>query len=460
MIEIQIKGDLPNDIESEAVLIGSLLINSNELNLDLLGVTEKHLYNNNHKEVLRAILALKKEKVCVDVLSVFQWLKSNSNAFYDGVLVDLDYMATHSYVISGDVFVRLKSIVYKLFLISLKRDFIENQIKTITEFGDKDFGEVLDEAITKSKIIEQKISEAKSGDDDVLVSFKQSVEGLIEYMDKEERGLIDSGVPTGFVDLDNRIGGLSKGDLILIAARPAMGKTSFGTGLALNVARAGKKVLFFSLEMSNQQVTARSFSSIAGVDHKAIKESRYRTDADWGNIVRSIQNGEADLPLFFVEKSGVSVHEIRAITKRYNEKHKFDLVLIDYIGLIKLNPLVKNKSDQIGEVSWALKDLAKELKIPVVALSQLNRDSEKSMDKRPQLGNLRDSGSLEQDAALVLMLHREEYYKPDDARGKGQAEVLIRKNRHGETGTVFVEFDSKTVSFKNKIWGNYDKQRY
>ena len=457
MIEIKINGDLPNDTESESVLIGAILINSNELNLDLLGITELHLYNNVHKEVLRAVFELKKENIYIDVLSVFDWLKHNSKSFYGDILHDLHCMATQTHIRQDNVFVRLKSIVDKLLMLSLKREFIENQIKSIAEFSDKDFGEVLDESSSKIKIIEQKISDIKS-DDDVLVSFKKSVDGLIEYMDQEERGLIDSGVKTGFVDLDNRIGGLSKGDLILIAARPAMGKTSFGTGLALNVARSGKKVLFFSLEMSNQQVTARSFSSIADVDHKAIKESRYRTDGDWGKIVRSIQNGDADLPLFFVEKSGLSVHEIRAITKRYNEKHKFDLVVIDYLGLIKLNPVIKNKSDQIGEVSWALKDLAKELNIPVVALSQLNRDSEKSVDKRPHLGNLRDSGSLEQDAALVIMIHREEYYKPDDARFKGQAELLIRKNRHGETGTVFIEFDSKTVSFKNKAKDLYDNQ--
>lgn len=456
MIEIQIKGDLPNDMESEAILIGALLLNANNLNLDSLGITEYHLYNNIHKEVLRAIFELKKENIFIDILSVFDWLKSNSKAFYDDMLIDLNHLLNHTYISHTNVFVRLKSIVDKLWVLSLKREFIENQIKSIEEFGSKDFSVVLDESVSKIKLIEQKISDINH-DDDVLVSFKKSVDGLIEYMDQEERGLVDPGVQTGFIDLDNRIGGLSKGDLILIAARPAMGKTSFGTGLALNVARSGKKVLFFSLEMSNQQVTARSFSSIANVDHKAIKESRFRTDSDWGKIVRSIQNGDADLPLFFVEKSGVSVHEIRAITKRYNEKHKFDLVVIDYIGLIKLNPAIKNKSDQIGEVSWALKDLAKELNIPVVALSQLNRDSEKSLDKRPQLGNLRDSGSLEQDAALVIMLHREEYYKPDDARFKGQAELLIRKNRHGETGAVFIEFDSKTVSFKNKTKGCYDE---
>lgn len=456
MIEIQIKGDLPNDMESEAILIGALLLNANNINLELLGVTEAHFYNNIHKEFLRAIFELKRENIFIDMLSVFDWLKSNSKAFYDDMLIDLNHLSTNTYISHTNVFVRLKSIVDKLWILSLKREFIENQINSIAEFSDKDFGEALDESVSKIKLIEQKISDINH-DDDVLVSFKKSVDGLIEYMDQEERGLVDHGVLTGFVDLDNRIGGLPKGDLILIAARPAMGKTSFGTGLALNVARSGKKVLFFSLEMSNQQVTARSFSSIANVDHKAIKESRFRTDSDWGKIVRSIQNGDADLPLFFVEKSGVSVHEIRAITKRYNEKHKFDLVVIDYIGLIKLNHAIKNKSDQIGEVSWALKDLAKELNIPVVALSQLNRDSEKSLDKRPQLGNLRDSGSLEQDAALVIMLHREEYYKPDDARFKGQAELLIRKNRHGETGTVFIEFDSKTVSFKNKTRGCYDE---
>lgn len=456
MIEIQIKGDPPNDIESEAILIGALLLNANNLNLELLGVTEAHFYNNIHKEFLRAIFELKKENIFIDILSVFNWLKSNSKAFYDDMLIDLNHLSTHTYISHTNVFVRLKLIVDRLWILSLKREFIENQIKSIAEFSDKDFGEVLDESVSKIKIIEQKISD-NNHDDDVLVSFKKSVDGLIEYMDQEERGLVDPGVQTGFIDLDNRIGGFSKGDLILIAARPSMGKTSFATGVALNVARSGKKVLFFSLEMSNQQVTARSFSSIANVDHKAIKESRFRTDGDWGKIVRSIQNGDADLPLFFVEKSGVSVHEIRAITKRYNEKHNFDLVVIDYIGLIKLNPAIKNKSDQIGEVSWALKDLAKELNIPVVALSQLNRDSEKSLDKRPQLGNLRDSGSLEQDAALVIMLHREEYYKPDDARFKGQAELLIRKNRHGETGTVFIEFDSKTVSFKNKTKGCYDE---
>lgn len=456
MIKIQIKGDLPNDVESEAVLIGALLLNANNLNLELLGITEAHLYNNIHKEVLRAIFELKKENICVDVLSVFEWLKHSSKAFYDDMLIDLNHLSNHTYISHTNVFVRLKSIVDKLWILSLKREFIENQINSIADFSDNDFGEALDESLSKIKLIEKKISDINN-DDDVLVSFKKSVDGLIEYMDQEERGLVDPGVKTGFVDLDNRIGGLSKGDLILIAARPAMGKTSFGTGLALNVARSGKKVLFFSLEMSNHQVAERIFSSIADVDHKAIKESRFRTDSDWGKIVRSIQNGDADLPLFFVEKSGVSVHEIRAITKRYNEKHKFDLVVIDYIGLIKLNPAIKNKSDQIGEVSWALKDLAKELNIPVVALSQLNRDSEKSLDKRPQLGNLRDSGSLEQDAALVIMLHREEYYKPDDARFKGQAELLIRKNRHGETGTVFIEFDSKTVSFKNKTRGCYDE---
>jgi replicative DNA helicase len=254
------------------------------------------------------------------------------------------------------------------------------------------------------------------------------------------------GIPTGFIDLDRRLSGLSRKDLIVIAARPSMGKTVLGVDIALNVAAQGKRVLVFSLEMGKGQIVARALSNKSSVNGDSIRNGSLN-DATWPRL-KTARLYLDSLQLTIVDDPALSITEMRSIAKVQHLKNKLDLVLVDYMQLGRAQ--AQNREREISEISSGLKGMAKDLDIPVIALSQLNRSLESRDDKRPRLSDLRESGSIEQDADVVMFIYRDEVYRPEpDNPNKGIAEIITSKHRNGQIGTDKLLFQGEFSRFMN-----------
>lgn len=301
------------------------------------------------------------------------------------------------------------------------------------------------EAHTLMDMAEQKIFEIRQGRDSASLRRIDAV--LLELYDKlqrlsgEDRDLY-TGTPSGFAGLDHVLTGLNKSDLILIAARPGMGKTSFALNIATNVAqKAGKVVALFSLEMSNEQLVERMLSSDALVQGNKMRTGELETD-DWIRIATAAQI-LAKAPIFIDDTAGITVPEIKARLRRMKG---LDLVIIDYLQLMSSTSRSENRVQVVSEITRSLKVMAKELNVPVIVLSQLSRGPEARQDHRPMLADLRESGSIEQDADIVMMLYRDAYYNRESEE-QNVAECIVCKNRHGETGIVKLAWDGEHTKF-------------
>lgn len=257
-----------------------------------------------------------------------------------------------------------------------------------------------------------------------------------------------TGVTTGFHDLDKVTNGLQKSELILLAARPAMGKTALALNIAQNAAIDGKVVAVFSLEMNRVQIGTRLLSSLSGVAALYLN-SGILSDGDYRNLLTAFDL-IGNTKLFVDDMSRLSVASLRMKVKRFKQEHGLDLIVIDYLQLMQ-SAVRDNRVQEISEISRGLKLLARELNIPILALSQLNRSVEMRADKRPQLSDLRDSGSLEQDADIVMLLYRDEYYNPDDLENKNIVELIFAKNRNGPTTSIRLHFNKDTMCFGNLL---------
>jgi replicative DNA helicase len=318
------------------------------------------------------------------------------------------------------------------------------------EPGEKSIGEILDAA--GSKIFDVVTDQHR----DSLVHIKQAMQlSMVQVEEMQSRDGKLGGVPTGYLDLDEMTGGWQKSDLIIVAARPSMGKTALVTGSALAACEAGTGVAIFSLEMSKEQIVQRMLCSHALVDLQRLLRGRLRDD----DYVRLAQAGTFlnTAPIWIDDSSALSVTEIRAKAKRLKaEQEDLGLIVVDYIQLMTAD--AENRTQEVSKISRGLKALAKELRVPVLALSQLSRANEARSDKRPQLSDLRESGSIEQDADIVAFIYRpEKYMTPADvskAGIKGKAELIVGKQRNGPTGTVDLFFREECARFESTAnWG-------
>ena len=309
---------------------------------------------------------------------------------------------------------------------------------------DKEIHSVLDEA-------EQTIFTAS--DDaigDGLVGVNDVLEGAIERIEEiENRGTGLSGLPTYFSDLDYYLSGLQEGNLVVLASRPSMGKSSLGLNIATNVSKEGKFVAFFSLEMTKEELVQRVLFSEAKVTSGDARKGQLGPEK-WSRVVEAASKVNS-LPLYFDDAPVITVTDIRAKSRRLKSSKGLDLIIVDYLQLMQSSS-GDNRQQEIAEISRNLKNLARELRVPILALSQLNRAAEAREDKRPRLGDLRESGAIEQDADIVMMLYRDDYYNPG-TEIPGVAEVNIVKNRSGQTGKVELFFSKEFTQFSN-----YSKQ--
>ena len=309
-----------------------------------------------------------------------------------------------------------------------------------------DVTKALDEAETKVfQVAEQRVTDSTRQLDQLL---SEAMDRLQETFD---RGDTITGVATGYTDLDEMLSGLQPSALYIVGARPAMGKTAFGLGMATHVAQHGQKpVLVFSLEMGHAELTQRILSSEARVDSMKIRTGRL-AEADWAKIGKAI--GRLEVPLFLDDNPRVTVMEIRAKARRIKARYGgLGLIVIDYLQLMSTSGYSENRQLEVSEISRNLKILARELEVPIVALSQLSRNLESRSDKRPMLQDLRESGSLEQDSDVVMFLYRDEVYN-NESPDKGSAEVIIAKHRSGPIGTKRLVFLGQYTRFDNAARG-------
>lgn len=329
--------------------------------------------------------------------------------------------------------------------------FLRNIIRTCQETINKAMGfqgsiEGYVEEIEKQFLAITESYDNKAG----IVDAGRVLKSTIEMLEKriKSEGTI-TGVPTGFNDLDAMTGGLGESDLIILAARPGMGKTALVLNFATNAAFAGYKVALFTLEMSKEQLMMRVLSTVARVDSSRLRKGDL-SDQEQDQLVngaRQIHKFKDNLGID--ETPGITLVELRSRVRRYHKENGVNLVIIDYLQLMgSTGNAEKSREREISEISMGLKELAKELNIPVIALAQLNRGPDARPDKRPKISDLRESGSMEQDADMIFFVYRDEYYNPNSEMA-GKAEIIIGKNRHGETGAITLAYQPNFVCFHN-----------
>ncbi|MBF0137292.1 MAG: replicative DNA helicase [Magnetococcales bacterium] len=304
---------------------------------------------------------------------------------------------------------------------------------------------ILDEAEQRIFGVAESKDQRRSGYFEMKPVVRQVLEHLESLMD---RRVSVTGVPTGYKDLDEKLTGLQKSDLVIVAGRPAMGKTSLALNFAANAAMDHQKsVGIFSLEMSKEQLVMRLLSATSRVDAQALRTGRFNDD-EYGRLIQAAAR-LSETAIYIDDTSALSVSELRSKARRLRKEKGVDLIIVDYLQLMRGSNQVENRVQEISQISQGLKAIAKELSVPVVAVSQLSRSPESRTDHRPILSDLRESGSIEQDADVVMFVFREEYYKPDDPSLAGRAEVNVAKQRNGPTGAVPLTFLHKFTKFEN-----------
>ena len=339
---------------------------------------------------------------------------------------------------------------------SLSRELINTSTEILNKAYDQDyenFDAFLDESEGKFFKIGQKREES-GGLVGAAELIKVSIDKLTELSARKED---ITGIVSGFSHLDKMTAGFQRGDMVIIAARPSMGKTAFSLNVALNAALHNKKhVAFFSVEMAKEQLMMRMLATEARINMSDLKVGRIK-DNDWPRLIdKASQLGEANL--YIDDTSGISPQEIRSKCRRMKQQHGLDMILIDYLQIMKLRQRIESREREVAEISRSLKAIAKELEVPVIALAQLNRGVEgRTGDSRkPVLSDLRESGSIEQDADLIMMLFREEYYEPDNPDIKGQADLLVRKHRNGPVGELKLKWEAQYGRFT--VWQDNSPQ--
>jgi replicative DNA helicase len=440
---------LPHNVDVEGSILGGIIVR-NEVLLQLETLEIDDFYDLKHKVVFEAIRNLEASSRPIDVVTLEAEIEKAGKLDAVGGVAFLGELAlrvpTVDNILTYAEIVKDHSQARKL--IFAAGEIVEKGFEDSLEIKD-----YLDDA--EAKIFEVTQRKDKTGPESVKSLVKKVFSSLDERF-KAEGGI--TGVPTGFTDLDSRTAGLQPTELVILAARPAMGKTSFAMSLAQNAAQAGGwPVLVFSLEMSSTQLAERMLCSEAKVDSSALRRGQLQRQ-DMTNLTYAAAT-LSKAPILIDDTPALSIREVRARSRRFRMDpllfpkeggKKFGLIVIDYLQLMRGSPQAAKASreQEISEISRGLKSLAKELQCPVMALSQLNRSLESRVDKRPQLSDLRESGAIEQDADVIMFIYRDVVYNKE-AENPNIAEVIIGKNRHGATGTIETHFEGRYTRFEN-----------
>ena len=433
----------PQNIEAEKSLLGCLMLDKNAIIKVGDFLRPKDFYRQNHQQIYQVILELFEKDEPIDLLTVSSRLKEKNlleeigGNSYLTELINTVPTATH--ILNYAKIVQRKRIL---------RDLIEasQEINTLGYNEQEDIDVLLDRAEQRIFSIAQKSLTQR------FFPIKEGLEEAFERIDKlskHEGGL--RGLPTGFTGLDNVLAGLQKSDLIILASRPSLGKSSLAVNIATNIATTEKvPVGIFSLEMSKDQIIDRFIASLANVDLWRLRTGRLSSEGEENDFAR-IQHTMgmlSEAPIFIDDAASSNILQMRAMARRLQAEYGLGLIIIDYLQLMEPRNPAANLVQQVSEISRSLKGLARELNVPVLALSQLSRAVEHRTPQIPRLADLRESGSLEQDADVVLFIYREDRYNSDTTK-KNIADIIIAKHRNGPVGKVELYFDDKRVCFRN-----------
>jgi replicative DNA helicase len=429
----------PQNMEAEMSVLGSLMLDKDALIKIGDVVSADDFYDDRHKLIFEAAVALSEKNISIDILTMTNWLEERKILEKVGgssYLTQLVNEVPSSAHISHYAFiVRKKGALRKLIGAA-------GEMTNLAFNEEGDMEDILDSAEQKLFNISQKHLKQN------FISIGNILHSTFERIDElhREKGKL-RGIPTGYVDLDNHLGGLQKSDLVILAARPSMGKTSLALDIMRHVAVNAKvPVGIFSLEMSKDQLVDRLLSSQSDVNLWKIR-TWHLNDNDFEQIGQAM--GElSEAPIYIDDAAGSNIMEVRTKARRLQSEHGVGLIVVDYLQLME-GRSTENRVQEVSEISRSLKLLARELNIPVLALSQLSRGVENRPDKVPQLADLRESGSIEQDADVVMFIYREEMYKGKDSRRPHIAEIHIKKHRNGPVGQVDLFFDAEKASFRN-----------
>ncbi|MGL5711858.1 MAG: replicative DNA helicase [Paraclostridium sp.] len=430
----------PHSVESEQSILGSILLDKDAIITVTETIQPEDFYKESHKIIYECMLRLNAKNEPIDLITLTEELKKQDSLENIG---GISYITSLSTIVPTTTNVKYYSDIVKEKSVLRKLIKASNDILTLGYENSIKVEDILEQAEKKIfDISQEKSSEEFKSISSVLMDAYDMIERL--YTNQEEI----TGVTTGFEDLNKKINGLQRTDLILIAARPAMGKTAFSLNLVQNAALKGSaSVAVFSLEMSKEQLVQRMLSSQSNVELKKIKTGSL-DENDWPRIIDAM-SVLSNVNIYIDDTPGIKISELRSKCRKLKIEKGLDFILIDYLQLMEGEGNNESRQQEISKISRSLKIIAKELNCPVVALSQLSRAPEQRSDHRPMLSDLRESGAIEQDADIVMFLYRDEYYHPDSER-KNIGEVIIAKNRHGETGSVELVWLGEIQKFANK----------
>ena len=437
----------PHSTEAEQAVLGGIILSNQHWDGIAERVIAEDFYTFAHKAIFQTMEELMRNQTPIDLITLDQALKAKGISDSVGgfaYLADLSNNTPNAInILAYAEIVREKAILREL--IAVGNRIAENSYSP----KGKDIKMVLDEAEREVFAIAEKRSSSTEGPQNVL-SVLESTIARIETLGKLENHNGVTGVTTGFVELDKKTAGLQPSDLIIVAARPSMGKTTFAMNLCENAAMASDKpVLVFSLEMPAEQIMMRMIASLARVDQTKIRTGQNLEEAEWSKIASVFGMFKQKNNLYIDDSSGLTPTELRSRARRvYRENGGLSMIMVDYLQLMRAPAFSDNRTLEIAEISRSLKALAKELEVPVIALSQLNRTLEQRADKRPVNSDLRESGSIEQDADLSMFIYRDEVYN-DNSEDKGVAEIIIGKQRNGPIGRVRLAFNGQFSRFDN-----------
>ena len=440
----------PHSIEAEQSLLGGLMLENNAYDRIADILAEDDFYRHEHKLIYRAISALINENRPADIITVQEALERNDQLDHAG---GFDYLLTIAQSTPSAANIRRYAEIVR------ERSIIRQLAEIGTEIArnaynpqGKSAEQLLDEAENQVFQIAESTAKSKQGFLEMPDLLQQNIERIDMLYQRDNPDEV-TGIATGFTDLDRMTSGLQAGDLVIVAGRPSMGKTAFAINIAEHVAISGKRpVAVFSMEMGGTQLVMRMLSSVGRLDQSVLKNGSLK-DEHWERLNEAVAK-LTDAPIFIDETAGLSALELRArarrLARRFN--NQLGLIVIDYLQLMSGSGRNDNRASELGEISRSLKALAKELQVPVIALSQLSRTVEQRTDKRPMMSDLRESGAIEQDADLIMFMFRDEYYTKEQSQFKGLAECIIGKHRNGPTGRVFLTFMGQFTRFENAAY--------
>jgi len=443
----------PHSLEAEQAVLGGLVLENDAWDQVADVVTETDFYRRDHRLIYRAISELADQAKPFDVVTLAEWFSSRNELENVGGLPYLGALANDTP--SAANIKAYASIVREY---SVMRQLI-NVGTQISDSGFSPDGRAAAELLDNAERLVFEIAEQGAKGRSGFVSIKDLLTRTVDRIDtlfQQDNPI--TGVPTGYSDFDDMTSGLQPSDLVIVAGRPSMGKTTFAMNIAENAAiKHGLSVAIFSMEMPGEQLVMRLMSSLGRIDQHRLRTGKLDDD-DWPRLTSAV-GLLAEAKMFIDDTPALSPTELRARCRRLKREHGLNLVVVDYLQLMQVPGHKENRTGEISEISRGLKTLAKELHVPVIALSQLNRSLEQRPNKRPVMSDLRESGAIEQDADLIAFIYRDEVYN-EDSQDKGTAEVIIGKQRNGPIGTARLTFLGQYTRFENYIHEVYSSEGF